>query len=339
MLETKLNPSSFCPLCGCKTGTILQIFNSRNAAIHIYGNDNNTKSDYITKHVEKLWNTNICDYILCDTCSLTYASPFIAGDALFYQMIYDKPIGYSKWKWAFQTTLDKITQHNKQSSSSPITLLEIGAGNGSFVKQISKNIIHPNNILTTEYSVYGKDEIEKLGIKCINAELWDICLPEKKGTFDFICMFQVLEHMENLDKVFNSLSFLIKQNGHLFIAVPNNYNREFFETIGIIEDVPPIHISRWNLLSFKFFANKYGWKIVDYKIEPNKMYKNIAKYLKHKYRNNKIVNKTNNIQNRSIRHLLDLIILSPLFLFNLKCLKFIKNENLGISQWVDFHKD
>ena len=162
MPKTKKERSSYCPLCGCISGTILQIFNSKNAVTHIYGNDTNKNSNYLTKHIENLWNANTCFYILCENCSLAYASPFIAGDSSFYQTIYNKPIGYSKWKWEFQATFDKILQINTQTISSPNTLLEIGAGNGNFIKKLSEATILPHNILTTEFSLYGKSEIEKL---------------------------------------------------------------------------------------------------------------------------------------------------------------------------------
>lgn len=335
MLHKQSETSSICPLCSCKSGTILQTFNSKSTVSHLNGDVLYEKSDFIKKHVEKLWKTDTCYFILCDNCKLSYASPFIAGDQIFYQTVYDQSSKYPKWKWEFDTTFNKIKRLASISSS---TLLEIGAGNGSFVKKLSQTTIDPNNILTTEFSTIGKSAIEKLGIKCIEAELWDICLTENKEKFEFICMFQVLEHMSNLEKVFKSLSFLAKKNGHIFIAVPNNYNRELFESIGLIEDIPPTHISRWNQQSFNFAANKYGWKILEHEVEPNKLYKNISKYLSHKYSNIEIIRIANKVESRFFRLFLRIIILTPLILINLTSIRSLKNENLGSVQWVHFQK-
>lgn len=324
-----------CPLCGCKYGKILNKYYSKDVVLLLERNNISIKNDLLLNFVQKHWGTDSCNFVQCDECSLSYASPLISGDSILYQALYDNSEPYRKWKWEYDITLKKILLLCRQNSFTSYTLLEVGAGNGQFVKKIPSSLILPENILTTEFSIFGKNEINRLGIECIEAKLINLCSLENKEKFAFICMFQVLEHLDELDQVFNSISFLLKPKGHIFIAVPNNYHREMFESIGIIEDIPPIHISRWNNESFTFVADKYGWKIVDHKIEPNRFIKNYLKCLAHKY---KVLNKVNGFHNRFIRNSIKMLLFIILFPFNLKHVRRFKKKELGVAQWIHFQK-
>ncbi|MBN1364259.1 MAG: methyltransferase domain-containing protein [Syntrophaceae bacterium] len=298
-------------------------------------NNRRVENDLLLSSVENLWGTDGCYFVQCAECSLSYASPLISGDSTLYKALYDNSKYYKKWKWEYDITLKKILLLCKQNSFTSYTLLEIGAGNGQFVKKIPNSIILPKNILTTEFSIFGKSEINRLGIECIEAKLINLCSLENKEKFAFICMFQVLEHLDELDQVFNSLSFLLKPKGHIFIAVPNNYHREMFESIGIIEDIPPIHISRWNKKSFTFAAYKYGWEIVDHKIEHKRFIKNYLIYLTHKY---KMLNRINDLHNRFIRIAIKMLLLMILFPLNLKHVMLFNKKEMGIAQWIHLQK-
>ena len=338
-MNKSLNDSSSCPLCGNKSGKILQLFNCENSVDHFGINLSVEEKDFLKTHINNLWGSVESYFKMCDNCYLSFASPFVAGDSLLYEKIYQNSIGFPQWKWEFEKSINKILEITHLLDVSAINFLEIGAGNGAFVNQILNKVnVKSDNILSTEFSSYGKSEIEKLGVKCVMEELSSICLPENKEKFDFICLFQVLEHLQNLNVTFQSLSYLLKPNGYIFIAVPSNQHREYFETIGIVEDVPPIHITRWSKQTFQYVGNKYGWSLVDYEIEPNDIKKNIAKYISYKYKNNKIINRTNLINNLSIRLFIKSIIFTPLIFLNLKPLLLIIRQDIGISQWVQFKK-
>jgi 2-polyprenyl-3-methyl-5-hydroxy-6-metoxy-1,4-benzoquinol methylase len=120
------------------------------------------------------------------------------------------------------------------------------------------------NITTTEYSDYGRSRIESLGMKCLPQDVREL----QEGTFDAICMFQVLEHLDGLDGLFEKLTASLNPGGSLFLAVPNDRRIEFNETNGALLDMPPNHIGRWNQMAFTKIAQRSGLQLRDHSVEP-----------------------------------------------------------------------
>lgn len=329
-----------CPLCQNRGGNkILQVFNNNDVAQHLNIKKGDSKFLAIKNHAEKIWNTDTCCFVTCLSCTFSYAIPNKSGDSEFYEMIYEESSEYISWKWEFQITFDTISKMYMGKGIADFKLLEIGAGMGNFVKKIALNLTKSENILTTEFSTYGKDKIEKLGIKCLQSDISTIKLSSYNDSFDFICMFQVLEHLNNFEVLFNHISKLIKKGGGLFISVPNNFHREFYEKHGFIEDVPPVHVGRWNKKCFDLLAKKYGYIVINYNVEPNNYLKNISKFINFKYKKFILLRTINNIKNSSLRKIFKAIIFSALLLINLKLMIVFFNKDLGIAQWVHLKKN
>lgn len=252
-----------CPVCNTKETHILWSVNSIQAAQEFVLREKfpERNADLATQ-IEVLWKQNSCEFVRCDKCGFCHSNPYIAGDSRFYTLAYDRS-GYPAWKWEFQKTYDVL----KSYSGSNTKLIEIGAGNGAFIKRVSENIISKENILCTEFSEYGIKQIEELGVKCYSKDIRDISDAELVETIDVICMFQVLEHMDRLDVLFQKLNKLMKVGGSLFIAVPNAKRIEFNELNGALLEMPPNHIGRWNKVCFEEIGNLYGFHVEDYAIE------------------------------------------------------------------------
>jgi SAM-dependent methyltransferase len=265
-----------CPLCHCANAHLLYSVTSEQAAQHIYGDNKAPELARLREHIENLWGGRSCDFVQCDHCSLSYAHPFTPGDSTFYELVYQDETNYGQWKWEFQVTLAAL-QPMLLEQPSRLRLLEIGAGNGTFARNIAPSLIPKNQVVCTEHSAYGRNEIAKYGVECLPLEIQALDVTEH-GKFDVVCMFEVLEHLGALDTVFGSLSRITNDGAHLFIGVPNSSSRAFYDRLGFVEDVPPTHISRWNRQCFEYLANGYGWRLVDYAVEPESRVSKIAKY-------------------------------------------------------------
>lgn len=330
------DPNIKCPLCSGTSTKHLHFFNSD--AIQVHLGIESIANDAISKQIEKLWGGKKCEFRTCTNCKLTFADPFVAGDSKLYNLIYSSGLNYPKWKWEFDFALNSIKEIHKPSEYDSLNILEIGAGVGSFLNQLIKDGFNRNHLLATEFSEHGKKQIESYGVKCLSSDLKDLCTEENKEKFDVIVLFQVLEHLQDFNGVFKSLDYLLKPKGSLILSVPNNYHREFFEALGYKEDVPPIHISRWNRSSFNFLEKNYQLKIVTHLIEPNRLLTNISKLLRFKYGTNSLLSRVNNIEKRLLRLIVKSIILFPLALLNIRFLPSLQNKNLGISQSIHFRK-
>jgi hypothetical protein len=125
-------------------------------------------------------------------------------------------------------------------------------------------------------------------------------------------MFQVLEHMDNLQVLFQKLNWLMKGGGSLFIPVPILSRIEFNELMGALLDMPPFHIGRWNRKCFEEIGKQNGFHIEDYKVEESSLI-SIAKgfvvyrFLQNSQRSGSFENHIQKIKNRYLLIIMQMI--------------------------------
>ena len=272
MTYSFLPSESTCPVCGSKQGNVLYSVDSVQVAKHfLYTSNalNDERLKVLSEHIAtKLWQKTKAEVIECANCKFCYGNPFVSGDYLFYNLMEHGQAGgqNESWDWEFEEArlaIKKIIENNANS-----TLLEVGASIGNFIKKIVGDLIDKENILCLEYSEVGVAEIRKLGIEALSKDVRDLMTePNLKGKFNIICLFQVFEHLDNYDKLFETFDYLTKDNAHLFIAVPNGERIKFNELNGGLLDLPPNHLGRFNKKSFETISKKYNWTIEDFKIQ------------------------------------------------------------------------
>jgi SAM-dependent methyltransferase len=225
--------------------------------------------EQLKEQIRDLWNQNTCQVVCCKSCSGVFSWPFVAGDKKFYDLAYSRS-GYPQEKWEYKRALEFLLQTVPTPKLSKINVLEIGAGNGAFIKKIIAAGVNPVNISAIEYSDYGRKELEKLNLKLISFE----SLPSEKlmsiwrGEFDFIFMFQVIEHLDDLDGKLTFLRSCISEKGQLICAVPNPERIYFNELNGALLDMPPNHISRFSKASFENLAARNLFELKDFEVQP-----------------------------------------------------------------------
>ena len=171
-----------------------------------------------------------------------------------------------------------------------------------------------------------------------------LSIAEIAGKFDILCLFQVLEHMDRLNELFERLNALSKTDSHLFISVPNAELIEFNESHGSLLDMPPNHIGRWNYQAFECIASQFGWLIKDYQKEPFNL-KAILKqqiayhYLRLSQCSSSLANRIERLKSENIRKPLRIFCACCYALCNISTLvQTLRNKNLGDSQWIHLVK-
>jgi SAM-dependent methyltransferase len=323
-----------CPVCKSINKTFFLTVNSEQSVEHLL-KKRDERFYSLQKHVESLWHGNECNIIKCEKCGLVYAFPFVAGDAKYYNLIYTDNTDYEEWKFEYDQTYQELFGTKNRT----LKLLEIGAGNGEFVKKISENIIPAENIHCTEYSDYGKKEIENLGIKCFSLDIRDHEFIIKGYKYDIICMFEVLEHLDNLDDLFTKLNLVTNSGSSLFIGVPNNRQRKIYEDGGIIQDMPPVHLTRWNYESMNIIAKKYQWSIQKHKAQPQNFYQNVELFVRTYFQKKlKVSNKIDSINNTFFRKVSKLSVFFYIIIRKCYIIPKLLSRDLGVVQWFYLKK-
>ena len=331
MLENKKTMERICPACNHKKAIIRNIYNIKDAYDRL-PLPKPTSEAIFYSYLTTLWGGDQAEFLECQNCKLCYANPFIPANEFHYNLIYKSDEGYSKWSWEFELTYNHLENMKKDDPTYEMNILEIGAGNGSFIKKTS-SITQKEKILTIEYSSYAKEQLEKFGLKCEQKSFMEIDSDLYKDSFDAVCMFHVLEHMNDLNELFIRIAKITKKNGFLFISIPNNRHQELFERYDFFEDVPPIHISRWNRKSLEIAARMAGFQLEDYQIESTNRFLNLKKYYSI-YRRSKFKKLKNNLIRKSINRSLFMV----MFFTRLKNVFSILQKDLGKSQWVCLKK-
>ncbi len=257
---------SVCPLCSCKTATqVWEVSYSEQASHFLSPLVNRDKYEKLREHIQCLQKSSSVSLNKCSDCNFIYSYPNIAGDKKFYDLIFSDTNKYPQNRWEFIKSIEII----KNSKFKKPKILEIGSGDGAFIRKlVKKGITTKNSITAIEYSIFGKSKIKEFGIECLSIDIKDYKnkLPHKE--YDFICLFQVLEHLDNIHKLVDRLKNLLSKNGELLIAVPNDKIIKFNELNGALLDMPPNHIGRWSKNTFIKYCDLNNINLVEHKVEP-----------------------------------------------------------------------
>ncbi|MDA7569923.1 class I SAM-dependent methyltransferase [Flavobacteriaceae bacterium] len=160
-----------------------------------------------------------------------------------------------------------------------ITLLDIGTGDGNILKEISKKI--NINITASDFSIKSITHLKEEGFNVIELDVNDSSSLEKIDVYDFISALEVLEHIQNPEKVLFQL--LDKSKKGVFISFPNTgyvfYRLRFlFGRFPIQWRLHPgEHLRFWTYKDLKWWLKKLSiskYKIHTYEGIPlfNKLY-------------------------------------------------------------------
>lgn len=102
-------------------------------------------------------------------------------------------------------------------------IIDISAGIGAAANRVNK--FYKADLICNELSPKCLDSLKNLGLKTISFDLDDNSKPYplKDGEFDAIISLATIEHLYNIDNFFHEAKRILKDNGYIYISVPN-YN-------------------------------------------------------------------------------------------------------------------
>ena len=139
--------------------------------------------------------------------------------------------------------------------------LDVGSGTGSFVNELKQNgwnitgLEPDNDARKVAKQLYTIDLLD-------SAELYKL----SPGNFDAISLWHVLEHVHDLAAYVQQLRILLKDNGKLFVAIPNytSTDSRIYKEYWAAYDVPR-HLYHFSPASMKELMEKNSLRIIQYK--------------------------------------------------------------------------
>lgn len=237
---------SSCPTCG--------------ATEHEFSHYLNVPDWLVSKQNFELLQCNECSFIFTSNAPLSEnAGPFYESEEYVEHTDTNKGLIYSVYhrarKWMLRFKLATIKKHTSGKS-----ILDIGSGSGYFINFMKQN----------GYTVSGVEISDKAVALC--KEKFDISVNSPSdflarklpNEFDAISMWHVFEHVYQYDEYFEIIKDSLKDEGRLFVALPNpdcfeaNYYKQYWNGFDT-----PRHLWHFTPKTFKLFAEDRGFELFE----------------------------------------------------------------------------
>lgn len=137
-------------------------------------------------------------------------------------------------------------------------ILDIGCAKGSFVKTLEDNF-NTFDFFGVDYNSDSVMEMKNQNYKVENFDLdRDLPLPFQEE-FDTICMFDVIEHLNNFKTLDRILNKNLKKGGYFILTTPNSDAlQRFIDHYGYTGEFDPTHRILFTSYTLDFFLRRRG---------------------------------------------------------------------------------
>ena len=160
-------------------------------------------------------------------------------------------------------------------------LLDMGYGKGNFMRLLKKSGF--KNIYGIDPSIDSITQMQNEGFTVYQGSIFDKIRSDLKEKFDFVFLFDVLEHLLYPDKAIENISGYLKENGCILVGVPN-YAALFDDNSILVNQFNQEHINYFspisldNLLKHKNFYRDNSENIAELEITDSLGILMIARY-------------------------------------------------------------
>ncbi len=220
--------------------------------------------EQVRQFVQQDIGSDAIEVFECPNCHLEFMHPGHTWSAAHY------PHEEHSLGWDHAETLRAL------ATLPPQTVLDIGCATGQFLGKLTAQGHQATGIDFSEEDIVAA---RAQGYEAYVADLSrDNALVSQNRTFSVITLFQVIEHLEQPDLVFEGISRVAAPGALLFIGCPSSrrYTRGFRhpELVGASDfwDSPPQHVFRWTPQALARFTARHGWTMERTAFEPLQPY-------------------------------------------------------------------
>lgn len=258
-----------CPLCAAEDVVPLARHSVALAVRHFeIGYGFRDRGGRLRETLERLWAPDgEVTVQRCERCGFGFAWPHVAGDADFYNLVTGGASDYPQNRWEFGRTVSGLTR--LRNGRGKVRVLESGAGDGAFLAQARRALGDRLEAVGIEVDRGSVARIRERGFEAVEGTMSDVAADARqRGSFDAICLFQTLEHLDRPYDVREAILRLLAPAGHVFLSVPNPDAIAEQERHTGFFDMPPNHVGRWGRGAFEAWTAGAALSVVEDDLEP-----------------------------------------------------------------------
>lgn len=214
---------------------------------------------------------NKLKYVACNNCGTLYINPrptfeilgeFYAQSAVYeYWNKFIYPMSDEKRReFIYRPRVERIVGICKKYNKKKVTLMEIGAGPGSFCEEAKLSGFF-KNIIAVEPTKDGAESCRKKGINVLEEQIENVSL--KPGSIDIIVAFEVIEHLFSPKDLLINCSRLLRKGGLIILSCPNIMG---FDNLVLGSSSPSIdheHLNYFNPHSLAHLIRNCGFHVLE----------------------------------------------------------------------------
>lgn len=211
-------------------------------------------------------------YEECIDCGTVYMNP--RANATVLGAFYAQSANYKYWNdfifpasetirrnRIFVPRVDKIIDFCKKYSSGLDSILEVGAGFGTFCEEMQSRSIF-KRIVAIEPTPSLAETCRLKNIETIEKPIEEILLTESEK-FDVVVNFEVIEHLFSPKEFIEKCGTLLKKNGLFVVTCPNGKGFDI-QTLGTVsKTIDHEHVNYFNPDSLSQLLKSNGFEILE----------------------------------------------------------------------------
>lgn len=200
------------------------------------------------------------DYSLwqCAETGLQFAWPMVPGSTAFYEWVSSFEIYYPGIRWEYKKIRQILETDGLWNRETKI--LDAGSGKGDFLQTL--DFLPAQSKFALDLNEPAIRTCRELGFNafCGTMETAIAAGFLKSGEFPVVTSFHCLEHVSQPVEFMQALLKVVAPGGRVFASTP--YSPMSSEADGFdVLNLPPHHLTRWNLKSYQRFAELLGVKM------------------------------------------------------------------------------
>lgn len=268
------------------------------------------------------------DFVKCKNCQTMFITPRPSLDLL--NKFYENSKCLKHWNKFFASTEDSRRQNIfvpravqvielcKKYGVNTKTLLDVGAGFGTFCEEVEKHNFF-DKVIAVEPSVALAEACKKKGLNVIDKPIEEISLDE----VDVITNFELIEHLFCPKDFVKSCYDALSSEGLLILTTPNIKGFDLVILGKISTNIAgPNHINYFHPASLTLLLENSGFKVVEV-LTPGKLDAELVR--------KKIISKELDTTNNPF---LQLILIDKWSEIGKNLQNFLSNNNLSSHMWI-----